>query len=49
MVLRLSFPFYIPGLIFKSVTARIDKNPLHDGVRNLSGIKKVACSGDMLF
>ena len=37
-------PLMIPILIFKESTRKIDKNPLHDGKRNLTGKKKVAFS-----
>jgi hypothetical protein len=35
--------------MFKGLTIRFSTNPLHDGVRNLTGIKKVASSKDYQF
>jgi hypothetical protein len=49
MILRASFLLYISKLIYISMTEKIDKNPLHDGKRELTGIKKVASEGDIKF
>jgi hypothetical protein len=49
LLLRLSFPFYLPKIAFNMLTKSIDRNPLHDGKRILSGIKKAASSGEILF
>ena len=32
----------IPVILFKETKRKIDRNILHDGVRNLTGVKKVA-------
>ena len=37
-------PIMIPILMFKESTRTIDKNPLHDGKRRLTGKKKIAMS-----
>jgi hypothetical protein len=46
---RLTFLFYIPKTLWDALNLKIDKNPLHDGVRELSGIKKAACSNEFMF
>lgn len=48
-LLRLSFPLYVPNILFKAFSRRIIKNPLHDGKRNLTGIKKAATCSDILI
>jgi hypothetical protein len=47
MILRLTFIFYLPKLIITSLVAKIDRNPLHDSKKNLTGTKKAAYSGDI--
>lgn len=49
MSLRLGALLYFPKLILKTLLRPIDKNPLHDGVRNLTGKKFAACSKDISF
>ena len=49
LLLNLGVPFYLPLIFFKLILAGYKPNPLHDGVRNLSGIKKVATSQDFLL
>jgi hypothetical protein len=49
MILRLGFLLYLPRLLGGSLVAKCDRNPLHDGKRELTGVKKAACSGDILF
>jgi NRPS condensation-like uncharacterized protein len=40
-MLRAMLPWTIPKVLFKSMLTRWDRNPLHDGVRNLTGEKRV--------
>jgi len=49
MILRLSFPLYVPGIIIKQFLVKQDINPLNDGVKNLSGKKRVGTTSDLLF
>lgn len=49
MILRLSFPFYLPRILSKLLLIKQDKNPLHDGKRNLSGVKKAGTTSDLFF
>lgn len=46
MIARLSFPLYIPKLLYQAMSIKHSKNPLHDGARILSGQKRVASSSD---
>ena len=39
---RLTVPFMIPVILFKSAKRKLDRNILHDGKRHLTGVKKVA-------
>lgn len=49
ILLMIMVPFYIPKALFDLLKRKIDRNPLHDGVRNLSG-KKIAYTGkDIMF
>lgn len=43
-LVRAMVPFYVPVLLWESYLRRKDRNPLHDGRRKLTGIKKVAMS-----
>ena len=43
-LIRLMVPFYLPIILWESYLRRTDKNPLHDGRRKLTGVKKVAIS-----
>jgi hypothetical protein len=45
--IRLSFPFFIPKLLFRSFSNKILKNPLHDGVRNMTGKKLIGTSNEL--
>lgn len=47
VLLIVSIPFYIPQILYTILTNKVKKNPLHDGVRNLSGVKKAA-SGETI-
>jgi hypothetical protein len=49
LLLRATFILYIPRVIKSIMAIKQDKNPLHDGVRKLSGKKHVAMSSDILF
>ena len=49
MLIRLSFPIYLPGLAYQIFTTKQDRNPLHDGKRELSGKKMCATSSDIMF
>jgi NRPS condensation-like uncharacterized protein len=40
-MLRAMLPLTIPKVLYKSMLMKWDKNPLHDGVRNLNGDKRV--------
>jgi len=44
MMLRLSFPLFIPLMIWEAIFMKQDRNPLHDGKRKLTGRKQVAIS-----
>ena len=46
---RLMVPFMIPSLIKAEFKRKIDRNPLHDGKRALTGKKKVALSDPYNF
>jgi hypothetical protein len=49
MILRASFLLYVPKLLISNMTSVSDRNPLHDGKRDLTGIKNAASSGDVMF
>lgn len=49
LILRASFLLYLPRVILRLAMIKQDKNPLHDGKRNLSGNKLVGTSSDILF
>ena len=49
MFLRLSFPIFLPKIIWNLLATCQDLNPLHDGSRRLSGKKLCATSSDILF
>lgn len=49
MIIRLSFPFRILAIVKKLALLKQDLNPLHDGKRRLTGIKKAATSSDLIF
>lgn len=49
MFLRLSFFLRIPKIMMDVITTKIDRNPYHDGKRNLSGEKKVASDDSIKF
>lgn len=49
MMLRLMAPFALPSLAWDLIKTKAFKNPLHDGIRNLSGVKKVAYSDFFSF
>ena len=49
LILRMSAPLYIPKLLISSLSLKIMKNPLHDGIRNLSGKKLIATSNNFTF
>lgn len=49
LLLVLSLPLYIPKIFYTLVTNTVHKNPLHDGIRKLDGIKKAASSGSIKF
>jgi hypothetical protein len=49
LILRTSFIFYLPRVALRFASIKQDKNPLHDGVRNLSGKKLVASSSDIFI
>lgn len=49
LLLRLALPFYIPVVIFKGLTLPFSKNLLHDGKRQLTGVKKVASVDNLSF
>ncbi len=49
-MIRCSFPFFVPKILSTALMTDVDKNPLHDGVRNnLTGIKKIATSQSFYF
>ncbi len=49
LILRVSFPLYVPGLIYRIMTTKQDRNPLHDGKRVLSGKRKAGTTSDLKF
>jgi hypothetical protein len=49
LLLRSTFLFYLPRVAWKMLKIKVEKNPLHDGKRILSGKKKVATSSDIYF
>jgi NRPS condensation-like uncharacterized protein len=49
LFIRLSFPFFLPRVAWTIWKIKQDRNPLHDGVRNLSGNKISATSEDIMF
>ena len=49
LFLRVSFPFYIPKIFFNSLSLKALKNPLHDGVRKLTGRKLISTSNNFSF
>lgn len=49
LILRLSFPFIVPKFIMKIASLKQDRNPLHDGKRELTGKKVGAGSSDLKF
>jgi hypothetical protein len=49
LLVRLSFPFYLPKIIWGVLKTKQDLNPLHDGKRQLSGRKLVSTSKDIKF
>ena len=46
---RMMVPLMIPRMMLREARRRIDKNPLHDGKRHLTGQKKVAMSPRFKF
>jgi hypothetical protein len=48
-MLRLMIPIYLPKAIINCHTTKVDRNPLHDGKRNLSGEKIASCSSEFVF
>lgn len=44
MLVRLMAPLMIPVLMYDMMTTRTILNPLHDGIRQLTGIKKCSLS-----
>jgi NRPS condensation-like uncharacterized protein len=48
-VLRIMAPLYIPVIFASALFQRVKKSPLHDGKRNLTGIKKCAISDRFMF
>ena len=49
IMIRLTFPIFLPRIAWGLFTTRQDRNPLHDGIRELSGNKISATSTDILF
>lgn len=49
MIVRLMAPIMIPVIMFEGLTTKILINPLHDGTRNLTGIKKCVLSNLFAF
>ena len=49
LLIRASFIFALPRLALRILKIKQDRNPLHDGVRKLSGRKVAATSSDILF
>eukprot|EP00347_Sterkiella_histriomuscorum_P014567 403360388 len=49
MQIRLAFPFRALFVIKKLAVLKQDINPLHDGKRKLTGVKKAATSSDLKF
>ena len=48
-LVRAMFPFYLPIILYESFFRKVYKNPLHDGVRELTGKKSVAISKEFDF
>ena len=48
-MVRACVPFYIPIILWESYLRRKDRNPLHDGRRKLTGVKKLALSKEFDF
>jgi hypothetical protein len=48
-MIKLLVPFYMPKVLYSSFARSVDKNPLHDGMRNLTGKNLSALSGDFNF
>jgi len=46
---RLMVPVMIPRMMLRELRRTVDKNPLHDGKRHLTGVKKVAHSPRHMF
>jgi hypothetical protein len=42
-------PFYLPKVLIKYFAKKVDRNPLHDGKRILSGEKLASCSEEFPF
>lgn len=49
MFMRLTFVFYLPLIAYNQSRLKVMKNPLHDGKRELSGIKKIASCKEFAF
>lgn len=49
ILLRAMVPIYIPWILWEGIMMSVDRNPLHDGRRNLTGVKKVAISNEFDF
>ena len=49
MIVRLIAPIMIPIILFQGLTTKILVNPLHDGKRNLTGVKKCVLSDLFAF
>ena len=49
MMMRVIFPIFIPKIFYEYLTRKVDRNGLHDGIRNLSGNKVIECSKDFVF
>lgn len=49
MLFRLIAPLMMPVLFMEAFCTRVLKNPLHDGKRNLTGVKKCALSEQLTF
>lgn len=49
LILRSTFLFYLPRVALRMMKIKLQKNPLHDGKRQLSGIKKLGTSSDLRF
>ena len=48
-MVRLMVPFYIPVILWESLMMGVDRNPLHDGRRELTGDKRIAISKEFNF